>query len=231
MFRNQYDGDITIWSPEGRLYQIEYAMKAVKQGSACVGLKSKTHAIDDHLGIAIAGLTSDARVLCKYMRTECMNHKYIYDSPLSVGRLVLDIADKSQKNTQRYGRRPYGVGMLVVGYDQAGAHLYETCPSGNYFEYKAIAIGARSQSAKTYFERMFEEFENDSLEQLIRHGLIALRETIGQTDDTKITSQNIDVGIVGEHQPFEILKDTKLKTYLEQLDKPNDGDVTITDSS
>jgi len=114
MFRSQYDGDISTWSPQGRIHQIEYAMEAVKQGSACVGLKSKMFAvistlkrsssalgsfqkkifrIDDHVGIAIAGLTADARVLCKYMRTECLNHKFVYEAPLQVGRLVSAVAD------------------------------------------------------------------------------------------------------------------------------------------
>ena len=139
MNRNHYDGDATTWSPQGRLFQVEYAMEAVKQGSCCVGLKSKTHSvvavikrntsklsafqqkifkIDSHMGIAIAGLTADARVLCKYMRTECLNHTFVYDSPLPVGRLVRQVADKSQVHTQRYGRRPYGVGLLVAGWDK-----------------------------------------------------------------------------------------------------------------
>lgn len=112
--RNQYDGDITIWSPQGRLFQVEYAMEAVKQGSTCVGLKSKTHAvicavkrssselssyqrkvfkIDDHMGIAISGLTADARSLSRYMRNECMNHRYVYETPMSVSRLVTQVAD------------------------------------------------------------------------------------------------------------------------------------------
>lgn len=112
--RNQYDGDITIWSPQGRLFQVEYAMEAVKQGSTCVGLKSKTHAvicavkrstselssyqrkvfkIDDHMGIAISGLTADARSLSRYMRNECMNHRYVYETPMSVSRLVNQVAD------------------------------------------------------------------------------------------------------------------------------------------
>ncbi|KAL6063502.1 Proteasome subunit alpha 1 [Balamuthia mandrillaris] len=238
MFRNQYDGDITIWSPQGRLHQIEYAMEAVKQGSACVGLKSKTHAvvvtlkrssgelasyqqkifkIDEHVGIAIAGLTSDARVLCKFMRTECLNHKYLYSSPMQTNRLVLRVADKSQKNTQQYGRRPYGVGLLVAGYDQTGAHLYETCPSGNYFDYKAMAIGARSQSAKTYLEKKFEQFEDASLEELIKHGLNALSETLGSSE-VGLTGQNTSVGIVGVDTPFHVLAGTDLQPYLDQLE-------------
>ena len=138
MFRNQYDTDCITWSPAGRIHQIEYALEAVKQGSAAIGLRSNKYAlvatlkrssnelsshakkifkIDDHCGIAIAGLVADARVIAKYMRTECINHRYVYDSPMQVGRLVLQLADKAQVGTQRAGSRPYGVGVLTVGVD------------------------------------------------------------------------------------------------------------------
>ena len=117
MFRNQYDTDVTVWSPQGHLYQVDYAMEAVKQGSACMGLRSKTCVvlgaikratneltehqkkifdIDRHMGIAIAGLTSDARSLARYMRTESLNHKFVYGSALPVGRLVADVADSTK---------------------------------------------------------------------------------------------------------------------------------------
>ena len=107
MFRNQYDTDCTTWSPAGRIHQIEYALEAVKQGSAAIGLRSdkfalvatvkrsssdlsshqkKIFKIDDHVGIAIAGLVADARVLAKYMRTECINHRYTYDEPMQACR-------------------------------------------------------------------------------------------------------------------------------------------------
>eukprot|EP01116_Phalansterium_solitarium_P016554 TRINITY_DN3864_c0_g1_i4.p1 TRINITY_DN3864_c0_g1~~TRINITY_DN3864_c0_g1_i4.p1 ORF type:complete len:228 (+),score=52.45 TRINITY_DN3864_c0_g1_i4:166-849(+) len=199
MFRNHYDGDISTWSPQGRIFQIEYSMEAVKQGSASVGLKSdkfvvlaglkrssselgsyqkKVFRIDDHLGIAISGLTADARVLSKYMRTECLNHKFVFEQPIQVSRLVSSVADKSQVHTQRYGRRPYGVGFLVAGYDQTGAHLYETSPSGNFYDYKAMALGARSQSAKTYLEKHFVEFAHLDVPQLVHHALLALREAL-----------------------------------------------------
>jgi 20S proteasome subunit alpha 6 len=238
MFRSQYDGDISTWSPQGRIHQIEYAMEAVKQGSACVGLKSKKFAviaalkrssselgsfqqkvfrIDDHIGIAIAGLTADARVLSKFMRTECLNHKFVYEAPLQVGRLVSTVADKSQVHTQRYGRRPYGVGLLVIGYDQTGPHLYETSPSGNFYDYKAMAIGARSQSAKTYLEKNFPSFENLTLDELVKHSLIALRETLQSSADG-LNLKNCSVGIVGENRNFEILEGQKLQSYLDSLD-------------
>ena len=120
MNRNQYDSDITTWSPQGRLFQIEYAMNAVTQGSAAIGLKSKTHAvlaslkrssselashqkkiftIDSHMGIAIAGLAADARVISKYMRTECLNHKYVYDTPMQASRLINQVADSKPLDT------------------------------------------------------------------------------------------------------------------------------------
>jgi len=237
MFRNQYDSDITTWSPQGRIHQIEYAIEAVKQGMPAVGLKSKTHVvvaalkrssselasfqkkifkIDDHIGIAIAGLTADARVISRYMRTESLNHKFVFDTPLQVGRLVRQVADKSQVHTQRYGRRPYGLGMLVIGYDQTGTHLYETCPSGNYFDYKAMAIGSRNQSAKTYLERTFQDYEKASLEELIKHALIAIRETVGSQGEP-LSTKNCSLAFVGENTPFRILDVTELQHYLNLL--------------
>merc|ERR1719311_1029329 len=144
-------------------------MEAVKQGSACIGLRSNSFAlvatlkrssselssyqkkifkIDDNMGIGIAGL--------------------VYDSPMQVGRLVLQVADKAQIGTQRVGRRPYGVGLLVVGSDATGPHLFEAQPSGMYFEYKGMAIGARSQAGRTYLERHFDSFAGCSLDELIK---------------------------------------------------------------
>uniref|UniRef100_A0A7S4PAC0 Proteasome subunit alpha type n=1 Tax=Guillardia theta TaxID=55529 RepID=A0A7S4PAC0_GUITH len=215
MFRNQYDTDVTTWSPQGRIHQVEYAMEAVKQGSACVGVKSKTHAVltalkrstndmssyqkkifkvDEHMGIAISGLTADARSLCMYMRTECLQHKYVYESPVPVQRLVIDIADKCQGCTQSASARPYGVGLLVAGMDQTGPHVYYNCPSGNYYEYKAMTIGARSQAAKTYLEKHFASFENLELKDLVKHALTALKETSQNGD---INAKNASVAIVG----------------------------------
>ncbi|KAJ3188300.1 hypothetical protein HDU85_005451 [Gaertneriomyces sp. JEL0708] len=211
-------------------------MEAVKQGSPCVGLRSNTHAIilalkrspselasyqkkliriDDHMGIAIAGLTSDARVLSTFMRAEAMKSRMLYDRPLPVFRIVSAIGDKAQINTQRYGRRPYGVGLLVAGFDDAGPHLYECAPSGNFFDYYAISIGSRSQSAKTYFERHFEQFANASVDDLIVHGLRALRDTLQQ--DKELTAENCSLGIVGEGAKFQVLEGGALQRYLDML--------------
>ncbi|KAE9405957.1 N-terminal nucleophile aminohydrolase [Gymnopus androsaceus JB14] len=244
MFRNTYDSDNTVFSPQGRLHQVEYALEAVKQGSAAVGLRSKTHSIllalkrstgelasyqqkmfriDDHVGIAIAGLTSDARVLSNFMRQQAMSSKMAFNRPVPVNRLVSAIADKAQVNTQEYGRRPYGVGFLVIGQDQSGPHLYEFSPSGNSYEYYAMSIGARSQSAKTYLEKHYESFADCSLEDLIKHGLHALRETLQQDKDLNVN--NTSVGIVGppsKHEKttsvnFRILEGETIQPFLDTM--------------
>ncbi|KAI9207148.1 nucleophile aminohydrolase [Polychytrium aggregatum] len=240
MFRNQYDNDITTWSPQGRIHQVEYALEAVKQGSAAVGLRSSTHValvalkrsagelssyqkklmrIDDHIGIALAGLTSDARVLSNYMRTEAMRSRMVYGRPLPVSRLVNSIGEKAQVNTHRYGGRPYGVGMLVAGHDETGPHLYECAPSGNVFDYIAMSIGARSQSAKTYLEKHFPSFADASLDDLIVHGLRALRDSLQQ--DKELNVSNCSIGIVGKGQSFTLIEGEELQRYLDLLGDSN----------
>ncbi|KAK9843838.1 hypothetical protein WJX81_008485 [Elliptochloris bilobata] len=242
MFRNQYDQDVTTWSPQGRMHQVEYAMEAVKQGSAAVGLKSDTHVVlatlnrasselsshqrktfkvDDHLGIAMSGIISDGRSLCRYMRNECLNHRYVFEAPLPTARLVRQVADRAQVCTQRSWKRPYGVGLLVAGFDKAGGKLFYCCPSGSYYDYKAMAIGARSQAAKTYLERKFEEFASADLDTLIRHGLQALSASV---TDGELTKDNVSVALVGKGTPLTLLEDADLEPHLAALADEVGGD-------
>lgn len=151
---------------------------------------------------------------------------------------------EAQVNTQEYGRRPYGVGFLVIGQDKSGHHLYEFQPTGNSYEYYAMSIGARSQSAKTYLEKHYESFQDGtfpffccsfffwaylyllaSLEDLIRHGLHALRETLQQ--DKELNVNNTSIGILGplsayEQKPvpggaFRILENDFIKPFLNSM--------------
>lgn len=246
MFRNQYDTDVTTWSPAGRLFQVEYAMEAVKQGSACVGLRSATHAVlaaanksanelsshqrkvfrvADHAGVALAGLTADGRVLSRFLRSECINHAFVYDAPLPVSRLALRLADKAQVCTQRSWKRPYGVGLLVAGLDESGAHLYYNCPSGNYFEYQAFAIGSRSQAAKTYLERRFEKFNDYTPDQLIRDALSAIKETL---QGEKLTSSNCTISIVGRKddgtvEPFSVIDAKRIQEIIDSMEAADEA--------
>jgi len=242
MFRNQYDTDVTTFSPAERIHQVEYAMEAVKQGSAVVGVRSKDLAlvaafkrspsefassqkkilkVDDHIGIGLSGLIADARLLCQWMRNECLNHKFTFETPMPVGRLVSQLSDKSQVYTQKADKRPYGVGLLVIGVDKTGPHLYQTQPSGNYFEYKAQAMGARSQSAKTYLEKHFESFENASLDELIKHALTALKGTA----QTPLTYKNCCVAVVGRNQSLTMIEDDAMKPYVSQISSDEAAEV------
>jgi len=214
-------------------------MESVKQGSACVGLRSDTVCvlgalkrsvselsshqkkllcIDDHIAAGIAGLTADARSLAKYMQNECLNHKYVYGTPIPPHQLMADLADKHQRTTQTYVRRPFGVGLLIASVDttRGTTHLYQTCPSGNLYEFYASAIGARSQSARTYLEKHYESFSNATKDELIVHALQALVGCV--SGDDELTADNGSIAIVGQDQTFTLIEGDDLKPYLDKLE-------------
>jgi 20S proteasome subunit alpha 6 len=221
-------------------------MESVKQGSACVGLRSnsvcvlgalkrsvselsshqkKLLEVDDHMAMGIAGLTADARSLAKYMRTECLNHKYIYGDNIPPAVLMSDLADKHQRTTQTYVRRPFGVGLLVAGVDpqRNSCHLYQTCPSGNLYEFYASAIGARSQSARTYLEKHYETFPECSKDDLIVHALQALVGCV--SGDDELTKENGSIALVGKDQKYILIEGDELQPYLDRLEiKGNDDE-------
>ncbi|OOF91109.1 hypothetical protein ASPCADRAFT_211392 [Aspergillus carbonarius ITEM 5010] len=252
MFRNNYDNDAVTFSPQGRIFQVEYAQEAVKQGSVVVGLVNKTHAVlvglkrnaeelssyqkkiievDSHMGIAIAGLASDARVLSNFMKQQSLSSRMTYGRPLPVDRIVSQIGDRAQTNTQQYGKRPYGVGLLVAGVDEAGPHLFEFQPSGMTQEMVACAIGARSQMARTYLERNLDKLESSSRDELITHGLRALKETLSQ--DKELTVDNTSVGVVGvageasrgKIESFKLYEGQLLVPLLEALEAAEAGET------
>lgn len=236
-------------------------MEAVKLGTATVGLKNRDTAvlvalckptselsrsqrkiipIDDHLGISIAGITADARVLSRYLRSECLNYKHSYDFTYPVTRLITNLGNKMQTTTQRYDRRPYGVGLLVAGYDEKGPHIYQVTPSATFYNCKANSIGSRSQSARTYLERNLNSFLDCSNDEIICHGINAILGTLPtdehqssdspaqyvsfleQTNEIQTVigpygySQSICVAIVGKDQPFKIFSDEENEKYLQR---------------
>merc|ERR1712038_90723 len=154
--------------------------------------------------------------IAKWMRNECLNHKYVYGTPISSGKLVTDLADKHQRTTQTYVRRPYGVGLLVAGYDASGPHLYQTCPSGNVYEYYASAIGARSQSGRTYLEKIYQDLDGMSRDDLIMHALRALSGCV--SGDGELTKENGSVAIVGKDEKYTLLEGDELQPYLDRLE-------------
>ena len=156
--------------------------------------QKKIIGIDDHLGVALAGLASDARVLSNFMKQQAHASKLSYGRAIPVERIVNMIGDRAQSSTQHYGKRPYGVGLLVAGIDDLGPHLFEFSPSGLTQEMLACAIGARSQMARTYLERHLDQFADCSKDDLIKHGLLALKESLAQ--DKELTVDNTSLAII-----------------------------------
>jgi 20S proteasome subunit alpha 6 len=177
--------------------------------------QKKIMKIDEHLCISMSGLTADGRSLVKYMRQEALNNKYIYGKPIQGGRLVADVADMHQRCTQSYVRRPYGIGLLVAACDQTGPHLYVTEPSGNYFEYYAMAIGSRSQTSRTYLENEFEKFEQSSLDDLIKHAVKALAASL--SGDSELDVKAVSVAVVGKDQAYRAIEGSALQRYLDEI--------------
>lgn len=240
MYRNIYDTDVTTWSPQGRIHQTEYAMEGVKLGTCAVGVRSNTHVVitglkrsfsrlasynskimkvDSHVGLTFSGITADAKYLTTFMRKECLGHRFVYNTPHPIGSLVSKIGSKSQLNTQRYSKRPYGCGLIIGGIDGSGPHLFETCPSGNFTEYYAIAFGSRSQAAKTYLERNFEQFLELDPHELIFHAVRALHASVSQ--DQELSIDNLSIGIVSKDEAWRELTQSELKVYLDRLATQN----------
>lgn len=212
-------------------------MEAVKQGSATIGLKNrhdcavlaalkrstselsahqkKIIPIDEHVGMSIAGLTADARILARYLRNECMNERYAHEQALPVNRLLGNLELKMQLSTQRYDRRPYGVGVLVAGFDKNGPHIYQVEASAMSHGCQAMAIGARSQSARTYLEKNIETFPDCDRNQLIRHSLLALRECL--PNDVVLSTKNVSLAVVGKNLPFATYDDDQVEEFLQML--------------
>lgn len=165
------------------------------------------------------------------MKQQCLGHRLTYGRSMPVRTLVEMIGSKAQINTQHYGKRPYGVGLLVAGVDEQGPHLFEFQPSGMTEEMVAFAIGARSQMARTYLEKNLDKFPDSSREELIRHGLRALKESLVQ--DRELTVENTSVGVVGlikkdedgtaAVEPFKVFDGQDVTAWIESVADDKEG--------
>lgn len=168
--------------------------------------------IDTHYGLALAGLASDARVLSNYMKQQSLASRLTLARPIPLSHILSQLGSRAQSNTQHYGRRPYGVGLLVAGADGSGTHLYEFNPSGVTTEMVADAIGARSQMARTYLERHLDVFEGCGREELGKHALKALRESLPADKELGIENTSLALGGVGEK--FVLLEGEDVRSWL-----------------
>jgi len=146
------------------------------------------------------------------MKQQSLASRLTYDRAIPLSEIVSRIADRAQTNTQQYGKRPYGVGLLIAGVDAKGPHLFEFQPSGVTQEMVACGIGARSQMARTYLERHLDDFEGASREELIKHALRALKESLSQ--DKELTVDNTSVGIGGIGEDFVLNEGQDIAEWL-----------------
>ncbi|KAJ2003099.1 Proteasome subunit alpha type-4 [Coemansia thaxteri] len=189
-----YDRALTIFSPDGHLFQVEYAQEAVRKGTCAVGIcgkdsvilgaekkvamklqdsrtMRKIHRLDEHIFIASAGLVADARVLVDMARLECQNHRLTIEDPPTVEFITHFIASTQQRYTQSGGRRPFGISTLIVGFDPDNTpKLFQTDPSGIYYQWKANSIGRNSQTVREYLEKHYTQdiSEEDAIKLAVK---------------------------------------------------------------
>ena len=226
-----YDRGITVFSPDGRLFQVEYAREAVKKGSTTIGLKykggvalivdkrsmskllepkstEKIHDVDDYIGCATSGLVADARVLVDEARHQAQVHRVNYGENISVEMLVKKVCDYKQQFTQYGGARPFGTALLVAGVDDLGVHLFETDPSGALVAYKATGIGSGRSAVMDLFEK---EYKDDmTFSAAMKLGLKALEAAI----EEKPSPETTEIGVAEEGKKFRRLSEDEIVALL-----------------
>ncbi len=230
-----YDRAITIFSPDGRIYQVEYAFEAVRRGWTTIGLKSKSGValvvekrrisplidasaiqkifiIDEHIGVSFAGIASDGRVLIDYARLIALRHRFLYDEPITVEYLAKQICDVKQAYTQHAGVRPFGVAMILAGIDFKGPQLFMTEPSGRYMSYFAVALGERSQVVTEFLEKNYK-YDLD-IESTILLGVKALSKAI----EEELKPESLEIGYIDvETKKFKILSLEEIAKLLKNI--------------
>ena len=223
-----YDRAITVFSPDGRLYQVEYAIETVKRGTIAIGIKTKDgiifaaderprklqivdspqklFKIDQHIGVAAAGYIPDARGQVSDARFFSQSSKLVYDEPVDVETVTKHIADQCQQYTQYAGARPIGVALIIGGIDKNGNSLFLTDPSGTYVPYNAIAIGADSDKVTEFLKKNYKEEMNlDESKELA----IA---SINITNDDSKDIEHIKISqIKSDTKQFEVINKNEIE--------------------
>ena len=242
-----YDRGITIFSPDGRLYQVEYAREAVKRGTASIGVRTtegvvivvdkrirsplmerdsveKIHKADDHIGIASAGHVADARQLIDFARQRGQVNQLRYGEPIAVETLTKEVTDYIQQYTQVGGARPFGVALIIAGIADGEPRLYETDPSGTPYEWQALAIGADRGDIRGYLEENYEEGLD------IDDGVGLALEGLASVQDGGLTPQGIGVATIPvETEQFRELDEDERREYLTEFDLLADEDEAGTE--
>jgi proteasome alpha subunit len=236
----EYDRAATVFSPDGRLFQVEYAREAVRRGTTAVTLIfkdgvvlladkrvssklvepqfiEKLFKIDDKIGCVTSGLVADARLLVEYARVMALRYGIIYNEKISVGELVKEVCDLKQSYTQSDGVRPFGTSLLIGGIDDNGIHLYETDVSGTPIGYKAGCVGANKDEAMKFFEKEYKEDLN--LNDAVLIGL----KVLSLNAETPINSAVVEIGVITNTENFRKLAPEEIQKYVDAFTQKQNG--------
>lgn len=225
-----YDRGITVFSPQGRLYQVEYAREAVKKGTVSLGIVydsgvllaadkniveklmvpdsvEKIYQVDEHVGAATSGLVADGRILVDKTRLIAQSHKVTFGEAISVENLTGEVCDFKQLHTQIAGVRPFGTALLIAGVD-GEARLFETDPSGSFWEYKATAIGENAEKVKSVINRGYKD--SLTLDQAIN---LALKSMYKGTEE-RFNEESIEMAYIGKEEKFKKISPAKVKKHI-----------------
>jgi len=232
-----YDRAITMFSPDGRLLQVEYAKKTVRQGSTAIGMVcadgvllvadkrivdrlvipesvEKIFQIDDHIAATASGILSDARVLIERAQVKAQQHKVTYDTPIDTVSVVKDICALKQICTQSGGLRPFGVSIILAGIDSEGPKLFETDPTGIYFQFRATVIG----EGETEIEEILDKEHNEKM--TIEEGLKLAVDALNKILDKSFNVDRVDAAyITNADKKFVKVKKDKLERLLREAKK------------
>lgn len=239
-----YDRAITVFSPDGRLFQVEYAREAVKRGTTSLGVKSKEGVvllvdkrstsklvesksiekifqIDDHIGAATSGLVADARALIERARMESQINKITYNEPIRVESLAKKICDMKQMYTQNGGVRPFGSALIIGGVNKNGCKLFETDPSGALIEYKATAIGSGRSAAMDVFEENYRE------DMTINEAIDLALDAVYEATEGKTTVESVEIAVIDkETRKYRKISDEEVVVHVDSLIARKDTDDT-----
>ena len=225
-----YDRAITVFSPDGRLYQVEYAIETVRRGSIAIGIKckdgvviaveeksrklqisdiaQKIFQIDDHVGVAAAGYIPDARSQVDNARFFSQSNKMIYDEPVEVETIAKHLADQCQQYTQYAGVRPYGVALILGGVVNSKSELFLTDPSGTFLSYDAIAIGSGSEQVTDFLEKTYkDDMSLDEASSLATAGIYLSSEDKEGQSHIRMAHIKTDTGL------YELVNDGQIANY------------------
>jgi len=238
-----YDRAITMFSPDGHLFQVEYAQEAVKKGSTAVGVRGndvvvlgvekkavaklqedrtvrKICQLDDHVLMAFAGLTADARVLIKQARVECQSHKLTVEDPVTLEYITRYVASLKQRYTQSNGRRPFGISCLITGFDNDKTpRLYQTDPSGTYHEWKANAIGRNAKTVREFLEKNYTPENVATEEQTIKLAIKALLEVV------QSGGKNLEVAVMRKDAKLSMMVVSEIEKVVAIVEKEKEEEA------